>query len=290
MIELLQTLKLNLLHAGYAKLDNEWDYENVISPFTRLFYVTKGNAEIYHSNLKFELKPGYMYLVPSYVYNRYKCEEYHEQYYVGFFEEIRHGLSMYNLKRFTYEIKVTEADVILFKRLLKINPNRRVLNSDPKAYVHDEKVMLSFNTENERLSSDLYLETSGILAILFSRFIKEGSLVLSKEVGSLALDKVLFYIANNLHKQITITELAEYCNLNRDYFSRIFNQKFGVRPNMYIQQRRIERVQFLLLTTQDSLKKISEKVGFDNFSYFSRTFKKITGSTPASFRKQQLNK
>ncbi|WP_298502503.1 AraC family transcriptional regulator [uncultured Maribacter sp.] len=290
MIELLQTLKLNLLHAGYAKLDNKWDYDRVISPFTRMFYVTKGTADVYHSNIKFYLKPGYIYLIPSYVYNRYKCDNYHEQYYVGFFEEVQHGLSVYNLKRFKYEIKASEADIELFKRLLVINPNREVLNSDPDAYIHNEATMLGFNIENNQLSADLLLETTGILTILFSKFMEHGSLVLSEDTGSVSIEKVLSYIADNLQEKISITELAKYCNLNVDYFSRIFKEKFGVRPNSYIQLRRVERAQFLLLTTQDSLKEISEKVGLGNMSYFSRTFKKITGNTPANFRKQQLSK
>ncbi|MGD1946437.1 MAG: helix-turn-helix domain-containing protein [Croceivirga sp.] len=64
---------------------------------------------------------------------------------------------------------------------------------------------------------------------------------------------------------------------------------YGVRPNRFIQMKRIERAQLLLLTTNDTLEVIAEKVGLNNFSYFSRIFKKITGITPGKYRKNQMN-
>lgn len=50
MLEIFQSLRLTLLNTGYAKLNALWDFDNVISPFTRMYYITKGSAKVYHSN------------------------------------------------------------------------------------------------------------------------------------------------------------------------------------------------------------------------------------------------
>ncbi|TYA84205.1 helix-turn-helix domain-containing protein [Seonamhaeicola marinus] len=281
-------IKLNLLHIGYAKLDETWNYNNVISPFTRLFYVTTGNAKAYHSSMEFNLRPGYMYLIPSYTYNRYKCDEYHEQYYAGFFEETIEGLSIYNLQNFKYQTKASITDVHYFKRLLELNPDMAVTNSDPKAHVN-KSLLYNLNKKDRIVNSSVYLETQGILSILLSRFITEDKSNQLKTSSRTNLEKVLIYIAENLHHELTVQNLANYCHLSTDHFSRIFQQNFGMRPLKYILTKRIERAQLLLLTTNDSLQKISEKTGFHNPSYFSRFFKKTTGKSPGKFRKEQLN-
>lgn len=284
MYKSLESLTLEILHAGYAKLDSTWRYDNVISPFSRLFYVSTGEAEATYTNQLFKLEPGYMYLIPSFTYNSYSCENYHEQYYVSFFDEVEQGVSIYDLKKFKYKVKASKIDVAYLRRLVAINPDIVVTDSKPKAHINRLKNELpeGFNTNYE-------LETQGILSILFSRFIEEGDVIYSQNKDKGDLNKVLIYINKNLHDDLTIRVLSEYCHLSEDHFSRRFNESFGIRPNKYIQQKRIERSQFLLVTTGDSLKKIAKDVGMENLSYFSRTFKKIVGNTPASFRKQHLN-
>ncbi|NMH86019.1 helix-turn-helix domain-containing protein [Flavivirga algicola] len=286
MNELLPFLKLSMLHAGYAKLDDNWCYKNVISPFVRLFLVTKGGAKAYYTNQSFDLKKGYMYLIPSFTYNSYSCDMYHEQYYTGFFEEIKLGMSVFNIKRFEYEVEASAADYDLFKRLIEINPNKSVLESNPQAHINNTLSNYN-NPESIALSHDI--ETQGILSILLSRFIKSSDVFSNKGSFKGDLNKVLVYIAKHLDEEITVSHLAEYCNLSSDHFSRSFYAKFNIKPSKYIQLKRVERAQFLLLSTSDSLKQIAEKVGLNNLSYFSRKFTEITGVSPAKFRKQQLN-
>ena len=288
MLELLQSLKISLLHTGFAQLGTEWNFDNVISPFARLFYVQKGTATVYHSDTVFHLKPGFMYLIPSFVYNRYKCEDYHEQYYISLFEEIHKGLSIFNLKGFDYEVPLQDGDELLFKRLGELYPERTIKYSDPKAYTHKPQELLLMNKKNAKNKTQRYLETQGILILLLSRFIKnsEPENRITPNIGP--LKDVLFYISENLHTPLEVSLLAQKYHLSNDHFSRLFLNLYGVRPNRFIQMKWIERAQLLLLTTNDTLEVIAEKVGLNNFSYFSRIFKKITGITPGKYRKNQL--
>ncbi|GAB1857547.1 hypothetical protein MHTCC0001_23830 [Flavobacteriaceae bacterium MHTCC 0001] len=286
MDKLIPFVKLSLLHAGYAKLNNDWNYSDVISPFVRLFLVTEGSASANFINQTLDLKAGYMYLIPSYVYNNYSCANYHEQYYVGFFEEVTLGMSIFNIKQFNYEVKALEYDYELFKRLLHIHPDKKVTDSTPKPHV-DSKLLKFRAIDNASLSDDI--ETQGILTILLARFIKNTNVFDNNKSSKGDLNKVLVYIAKHLQEPLTINFLANYCNLSPDHFTRSFRAKFGIIPSKYIQVKRIERAQFLLVTTEYSLEKIAANVGLPNMSYFSRKFKEIVGVSPGVFRKRQLN-
>lgn len=288
MIQVLQSLRLTLLNVGYAKLNTSWNFENVISPFTRMYYITKGSAKVYHNNQIFTLKPGYMYLIPSYCYAKFSCDNYHEQFYISFLEEVNNGISIYGLKNFNYEIEADKNDKKYFELLLALNSNREIMNSDPKTY-DNKPTLQDFIKQNEVLSTKDFLETQGLLTVLFSKFITSYNVQNKIQVANYGMQNILNYINNNLQLPITVVELAEICNYSPDHFSKLFKQVYKSNPNKFIQEKRIERSQLLLLTTNDSLNEIAEKVGLNNISYFSRLFKKHTGKTPAFFRKEQVN-
>ena len=242
-----QSVKLSLLHAGHEKLDSNWDYKNVISPFVRLFLITHGEAYANFRNQTFILKPGFMYLIPSFVYNSYACNDYHEQYYVGFFEEIQQGMSIFNLKHFSYEVEAKPYHYSLFKRLVEIHPNKKVKDNTPKAHINSKLLKLRHSDD---VSLNYDIETQGILTILLSRFIKNTSVFNEGKTLKGDLNKVLVYITKHLQEPLTVKSLADYCSLSTDHFTRSFYSKFGVTPNKYIQVKRIERAQLLLMTTK----------------------------------------
>lgn len=285
MNELFSFLKLSMLHVGYAKLDHRWGFKNVISPFVRLFLVTKGSAYAEYAGESFELRPGFMYLIPSFMYNDYRCNDYHEQYYTGFFEEIKLGMSVFNQKKTKYVVKANDTDYDLFKRLVSINPGKSIKDSNPIIHINRD---LQGYKDSKKRSIQHIIETEAILTILFSRFIEDTAIITDKSSFKGDLNRVLIYIAKHLEEELTIAELARYCNLSADHFSKSFFLKFNMKPNKYIQLKRIERAQFLLLTTNDSLLQIAENVGLKSLSYFSKKFKEKVGVSPAKFRKEQL--
>lgn len=276
-----------MINIGHVALDHRWDYDNVISPFTRMYYIDGGSGKVFHGGNTYTLKPGYLYLIPSYTYSRYKCEEYLNQYYISFFEEVGKGLSIYNIKSFIYEVEANAMDIENFKRLLALNPGRSLVNDDPKVY-DNHPTLLSYEKMNEQMTTSAFLETQGILLALFSRFVLEKNIMSNND--SLSAQKItesIAFINENLQKELSVDALAKRAFMNTDYYSRLFNDLFGIRPVNYIQSKRIERAQLLLTTTTNTIPEIADKIGLSNLSYFSRLFKKITGKSPGEFRKQQ---
>lgn len=282
----LQALRITLLNIDHIHLDKSWNYDNVISPFSRLYYIKSGSARVYHHNQVFELKAGWLYLIPSFTYSRYKCDHEMEQLYVHFLEEVGAGLSIYNLRDFEYQVKADSLIGQLMERLLLLNPNRSLLKEDPKIY--DNRHTLNFmEARNNTVPAHYYLETSGILKILMAQFIKDkGAGISTSAYKGNKITDTLYYISEHLHKELTVQQLAERCHVNPDYFSRLFKEQTGIRPLQFLQNKRIERAQILLSTTDDSLQEIADKVGLPNISYFSRLFTKLTKKTAGAYRKE----
>lgn len=281
-------LKTTLLNMGYANLTHTWDFDNVISPFSRIYYIVDGTARIYHNNTAYTLKPNYLYLIPSYSYSRYKCDRKMSQYYISVMDEIGNNFSIYNFFQFHYEVEAKQDDKALFERLLRLNPNRNLLRIDPKVY-DNRQTLLSFIERNNELSLPALLETQGILKILFSRFLKDEAMSLNNAIKNERIQEILKHIHENLTGVLRVNDLAQKFNVTPDYFSRLFFESTGERPIKYIQHKRIERAQLLLTTTSNSLQSIAEMVGLENISYFSRLFKKQTGKTASKFRKMPSN-
>ena len=286
MYKTLDTLRLTLLHIGFVRLDRNWRFDNVISPFSRLYLITGGEAWVFHNNKKYELKPNKLYLVPSFTHSKYQCEDWMDQYYISFLDQMDGGVGVYDLINFDFETDASEIDYQLMKRLLALNPNRTILKSDPRTY-DNKPELLSYNQRYAQ-SYDKYLETHGILLQLFSRFFRMEKLSNDKKLKSYRrLASVIHSINEDLSKRITVEELAASVHLHPDYFSRLFLDILGVRPLDFINNKRMERAQFLLATTGMTISEIAVQVGIPNFSYFSRLFKRKFKVTPAAYRKRR---
>lgn len=94
------------------------------------------------------------------------------------------------------------------------------------------------------------------------------------------------YIQQNLKNDICVNDIASYVHLNPIYVMRLFKAKTGNSIVEYITLLRIERAKELLQTTALSVQKVAEEVGYDNYSYFTRLFKKKMKLSPNQFRKE----
>lgn len=99
-----------------------------------------------------------------------------------------------------------------------------------------------------------------------------------------ALQKVLHYIQNNLHEDLTLNRLAEVGCFNASYLSRIFKQTYGSNLSEFIGKGRVEMAKGLLRITNERIHEISRKVGYTSAHSFTRVFKQITGITPQEYR------
>lgn len=123
-------------------------------------------------------------------------------------------------------------------------------------------------------------------AIFWERSENSEEMVINEE----RIKNAVAYIKDNISKSISRSEVAEHLHLNEEYFTRLFKQYTGYTFKDYEMMERIKQAQKLLKNTRFSISIIASKVGYDNFSHFSKTFKKMTGSTPQEYRKEKQKK
>ncbi|HWX29760.1 MAG TPA: AraC family transcriptional regulator [Steroidobacteraceae bacterium] len=97
--------------------------------------------------------------------------------------------------------------------------------------------------------------------------------------------RVFAHVEANLCGRIHIRELARLLGLSASHFCRAFKCTFGVSPRDYVLRRRIEVAQGLMLTTSEPLSSIAVRCGMCDQPHFTRSFHRIVGETPHTWRR-----
>ena len=98
------------------------------------------------------------------------------------------------------------------------------------------------------------------------------------------------YIDNHYKEPLNLDLLAAEAKVNKYYLAHAFKQAYGISPINYMISRRIQAGKRLLVETDLALSQISGILGFSSASYFSQSFRKAEGISPAEYRKVHMQK
>ena len=281
MTQSIDQLHLLILNVGLAIHNADWNWRNVNSPFTRLYYVTEGTARILLPTGIQELKPDHLYLVPSFTTHSYLCDTHFVHYYLHIYEDHQSESSILEDFSFPTEIPAGDLELPLIKRLCGINPTMQLPQSDPTSYDNNPTLIKNIIKNKQRTFCDK-VESRGIVYQLMARFLKDAPP--KTEINDDRIQKVLSYIRKNIYKTIDIDSLAAISCLSKDHFIRLFKKEINNTPLQYINQKKIEKAQLILITDSMPVKNISYLLAYEDHSYFNRLFKKLTGVTPQQYR------
>lgn len=99
------------------------------------------------------------------------------------------------------------------------------------------------------------------------------------------MSHVMNYMRENFPQPLTLESVAKQVFLSPFYLSHLFSDELGITFIEYLTRIRIEQAKSLLGDKSLSVQSVANKVGYDDASYFSKVFKKSTGLTPNSYRK-----
>lgn len=275
MTQSIDQLHLLILNVGLAIHNADWNWRNVNSPFTRLYYVTEGAARILLPTGIQELKPDHLYLVPSFTTHSYLCDTHFAHYYLHIYEDHQSESSILEDFSFPTEIPAGDLELPLIKRLCGINPTMQLPQSDPTSYDNNPTLIKNIIKNKQRTFCDK-VESRGIVYQLMARFLKDAQP--KAEINDDRIQKVLSYIRKNIYKTIDIDSLAAISCLSKDHFIRLFRKEVNNTPLQYINQKKIEKAQLILITDSMPIKNISYLLAYEDHSYFNRLFKKVDRS------------
>lgn len=279
----IESLNLQMLNVGLARHNGDWNWKNVSSPFSRIYFITEGNACIHLTNKTIWLRPGRLYIIPAYTLHSYECSGIFVHYYLHVYEGFKSEMNLMERYDFPTEVTASAEDEYIFKRMCEQHPYAKLPDSDPQAY--DNNVQFTDYVHRYR---DMLLwqkmELRGMILMLFSRFMREA--VPHVWTTDERLKRVIDYIHGHIADDIDIDVLAGEACITKPYLIRIFKRELGTSPLQYINNKKVERAQLLLYTTNMPVKEVAYALGFSDHSYFIRMFRKMSGLTPQEYRER----
>lgn len=98
------------------------------------------------------------------------------------------------------------------------------------------------------------------------------------------VNAVIKYVNANYQQKLSLDQIANHVNLNREYLSRLFSKETGQSLFQHINAVRMEAAADLIRSQSDIyIKEVAAKVGFDDPYFFSRRFKEYFGKSPSEF-------
>ena len=279
----IEKLQLYTLNVGYAQHYGAWNWKNIRSPFARLYLVTEGSASIELPTGTYTLTPGHLYLIPAFTTHSYVCDGFFAHYYIHIYENNPDGQGILADWEFPVEVEAASYDGEIIKRLADINPLLKLPMSNPSGYDNHKTLVSNFGLNVRRPFCDK-VESRGIIYLLLSRFLSNARE--RTPVSDTRMRNVIQYIRANVGEDISIPQLADMACMSKDHFIRTFRKTTGETPVAFITRKKMEAAELLLVTTDEPVKNIAVKIGFNDCSYFNKTFKRFAAITPQQYRQQ----
>ena len=165
-----------------------------------------------------------------------------------------------------------------------IYPDRKLPCFDPSREEYKRLPVLTEPAGLQTVAVDAF-EARGAMSLLLSPFLKTAR---NHEGVHARVTRQFLAVQEFIHahmrQKIALADLANVVGLHPTYFSDQFKKIVGVRPLDYLVRRRIERAQYLLLTSQASVKEIADAVGIPDPAHFSRVFTRLCRAAPSEYR------
>jgi len=102
-----------------------------------------------------------------------------------------------------------------------------------------------------------------------------------------AAERAVRYIDKHYHETMTLEQISEKFNISLSHLCRQFKRITGTPFTEYVTRKRIDRACVLLRETQLSIAQIGEQVGYPDYFYFNKVFKKVRGISPSVYRREK---
>jgi AraC-like DNA-binding protein len=246
---------LVLHETGFLPRRPHWNYQNVFSPFWRLYFDLEPGHRVVFLKKQVTLGPGRLILIPD-----------HQLFHtVGTQPKPKFWM------HFSHDVHLTSTQPIPIELAPSVVERNLIQN-----------VIQLLGTSKEPVNRYRVFHLSiALLHIVLSR----PEIVWQSEVPA-NLIEVAQYIEDHYASPLYLKDLARIAHMSESAFRRKFEQFRRVAPAQFIVQVRIREAAHLLATTTLDMADIAERTGFPNPAYFSRVFKCVTGRTPAQSRRE----
>ena len=224
-----------------------------------IVYLSCGSLDVEYLGQTYSLTPGCFAIYPPYVPQRYRDFPGTRRFWIHF-----NGNAVEEILK---ECKLTGG----------------VYTAPPSPYL--ENIWIHMIAEYNARSE--ISEEKGLLADLLYQL---GKAVHQTQDNSSRLDISASYIVEHYNSDVSVSQLADMCQLSQSRFMHLFKKHFGMPPKEYQKSLRLSSAKSMLTDTRLSIDEISAQVGYSDALYFSRLFKSAEGVSPSQFGKLQRDR
>ncbi len=255
LCELANHLHLTILTYRRAEVDTAWRGEICGAPFTYLYYIVGGHADIETDEGILPLDAGNWYLLPSGCSFRFRCCKRMDHIYFHITLSGAEQLDLLSQCRRPLRLGFTEAPRLIFDCL------------------HGSgDVICALSVKNF------------ISRVLLSGLTEHAVTLRPRKLSPVIL-AATEYINSHLSAQLKTSEVAEQCFISKSTLTKHFQKELSISVQAYLYDILLTEASRLLLKENLSVLQISERLGFSDQFYFTRRFKAKYGVPPNKYRK-----
>lgn len=245
---------LVLHESGFTASNSSWRWLNVLSPFWRLYCDPRPGHKVIFEEREVPLGPDRLVLIPPRVL--FHCA----------------GDKPVPKIWFTFNLARHPAPGQPLPFILRPTPAERQLLADFR------KLFRADDTPTD--PGAVFHLSQGLLHVVLGRADIRWATAPARWVP-----RVTAHIEQHYAEPIYRRDLARLAGVSEGILDRTFKQHHGCGPVHFITQVRVHHAARLLTREGTDMEEIAEQTGFPNRAYFSRVFKRITGQSPAEFRR-----
>lgn len=148
-----------------------------------------------------------------------------------------------------------------------------------------EKTWQAVNQESAGYEFDVWHHLSKIILLLHNNLPSSNITAHPKAQRDMQRIKgMMQFIHEYYSEKITVAEIAQSVSISESECLRCFRNTVQLTPNQYLRQYRIQQAAKLLASTEEKISAIANTCGFDDLSFFAKTFRELTGVSPSQYR------
>ena len=151
--------------------------------------------------------------------------------------------------------------------------------------------MRHIKAKNKKIESEItaQIKTKRILLQFILEMWGEGLCSGDKSGRNTVEKEIISYVQQNFKEKISLKEFGEQFHLSEKYISRYFKEHFHITLSQYITHLPLEYAKQLLQDTDTPVTEIAMQSGYQNVSYFIRSFKKAYGVSPLKYKRKIIS-
>jgi transcriptional regulator GlxA family with amidase domain len=152
-----------------------------------------------------------------------------------------------------------------------------------------QTIALLYDTFKKFFSGEINnpFNNSGYTYRLCMQFLEEAQISRSEPEGA-TFEEFKKFMKKNIHRDVSVDEMAEFMHLSRSHFTRLFSKEMGMSPRMYLEDLRLRTAMDILFEKTSTIKETAARCGIYDVNYFCRLFKKRYGISPGKYKERNF--